>query len=217
LALFAHAVQSQESTPSPQDLSARDLAALTRLRERPAWLFPAADCPAGIMPAHDEDPHYVPGKCASDLAGCAEGCKSNDAGDCLALALALEERERGTETETDEPIFEALYLRACRLGIASGCTNRAAGMAYREPESAKANACAARTYQKTCRRDDAWGCTMYGFHLMRGKGVGKDPDLAIRMFRKACGFDEEFEACIKAKRLLKEIEEERRAQPESPD
>jgi TPR repeat protein len=157
------------------------------------------------MPKHDEDFDYFRGKCIGDLAGCADRCKSGDGGDCQVLALDLQ------EIDADEDVFEALYLRACRLGIASGCTNRAAGMTFREPRSAKSDACAARTYQKTCRRNDAWGCTMYGEHLMYGVGVGKDVELAIRMFRKACGFDEEFEACIKAKRLLKEIEEAQRS------
>jgi hypothetical protein len=212
LALFADAARSQPSTPSPPpELSTADLAALNRLRERPSWLFPATDCPADIMPSYEDDSAYVAGQCKGDLATCADRCKSDSAIDCYALALALE------RMETDVDVFQALYLRACRLGIPSGCTNRAAGMTYREPRSAKSETCAARTYQKTCRLNDAWGCTMYGEHLMYGDGVGKDVELAIRMFRKACGFDEKFEACVKAKRLLKEIEDERSEPPESPD
>jgi TPR repeat protein len=54
---------------------------------------------------------------------------------------------------------------------------------------------------------------MYGFHLMRGLGVQKDLDLAIHMFHRACGYDESFAACTKAKSLLKEIEDERGGKP----
>jgi TPR repeat protein len=52
---------------------------------------------------------------------------------------------------------------------------------------------------------------------MDGEGVKEDLDLAIRMFRRACRIDEEFEACTKAKGWLKAIEDERGLQPESPD
>jgi TPR repeat protein len=126
-------------------------------------------------------------------------------------------RAGDTGAEDGRHFSEALFLRACRLGITSGCTNRAAGMTHLAPETAESNACAARTLAQTCRRDDPWGCTMYGYHLMRGAGVQKDPDLAIRMFRRACRINESFAACTKAKLLLKKIEDERGAQPESPD
>jgi len=201
--------------PPPQDLSPRDRAALEKLRARPAWLFPATDCPADVMPGYDRDSGYVVGRCEGDLAGCAERCAADDGPDCYALALVLESRE--TETQSDEPVFEALYLRACRLGLATGCTNRAAGLTYRDPVTAASDACAARTFGETCSRDDAWGCTMYGFHLMSGRGVPKDLEQAARMFEKACGYDETFVACTKAKRLLKQIEDEGELQPESPD
>jgi TPR repeat protein len=213
LTLVGNASLSQQDAPVAQGLTPRDLAALSRLREQPTWLFPAAECPADVMPAYQEDSHYFAGKCKGDLATCADRCQANDGGDCYALALALEGME--TETQSDEVVFEALYLRACRLGVVSGCTNRAAGMTVREPESA--DACAARTFAQTCERDDAWGCTMYGYHLMTGRGVEKDLDRAARMFRRACGYDETFAACTKAKRLLQEIEDERAEQPASPD
>ena len=213
LTVSGPAALSQQNTPPPRSegFSLRDSAALDQLRQRPAWLFPVTDCPADVMPAYDEDSHYVEGRCEGDLAGCAERCQSNDGGDCYALALALEARE------TDEPVFEALYLRVCRLGLATGCTNRAAGMTYRESVTPESDACAARTFAKTCERNDAWGCTMYGFHLMNGRGAPKDLDAAARMFHKACGYDEAFVACTKAKSLLKKIEDERNALPESPD
>lgn len=201
--------------PPPQGPSPQDQAALDRLRARPAWLFPATDCPADVMPGYDRDSGYVAGRCEGDLAGCAARCEAEDGGDCYALALVLESRE--TETQSDEPVFEALYLRACRLGLATGCTNRAAGLVYRDPVTAESDACAARTFAETCSRDDAWGCTMYGFHLMSGRGVAKDLDQATRMFEKACGYDETFVACTKAKRLLKQIEDEKELQPGSPE
>ena len=70
------------------------------------------------MPGHDRDSGYVAGRCEGDIAGCAERCAADDGPDCYALALVLETRE--TETQSDEPVFEALYLRACRLGLVTG-------------------------------------------------------------------------------------------------
>jgi hypothetical protein len=98
----------------------------------------------------------------------------------------------------DNPVSEALFLRACTLGIVSGCTNRAAGMD-------RPDACAIRTFQVGCDRDDPWACTMIGFHLIRGIGIAQDRERARQALAKSCRFGEDDPACEYAKRLLNEI------------
>jgi hypothetical protein len=142
LVFFQSSSMSQESTPTAQDLTPQALAALNGLRERPNWLFPADECPADVMPWFEEDVHYPAGRCKPDLQPCVDRCESSDANACYALAVAVQ------ALETDDPISEALFLRACRLGIVSGCTNRAAGMTYLDPENPKSVPCAARTFRK---------------------------------------------------------------------
>jgi TPR repeat protein len=210
LTLYQGLARPDDSRPE-DSLPLQDRTALEILRARPPWLFPADACPADVMPAAETRLYYYPETCKADLAACAVDCQTNDANACFALALAVQALKR------DDPVSEALFLRACRLGLPTACTNRAAGMAHLAPESAAANACAARTFAATCKRNDPWGCTMYGFHLMRGVGVKKDLGMAAHMFRRACRIDAAFEACLKGKPLLKQIEDAEGPQPEPPD
>src|SRR5262249_32146117 len=100
------------------------------------------------------------------------------------------------------PVSEALFLKACTLGVVSGCTNRAANM-----HRPIGDACAVRTFQSACDRNDPWACTMIGFHLIRGIGIAKDRERARQALAKSCRYGEDDPACEYAKRLLKEIGE----------
>jgi hypothetical protein len=55
-----------------------------------------------------------------------------------------------------------------------------------------------------CDRDDAWACTMIGFHLVRGIGIAKDRERARRALVKSRRFGETDEACGFARQLMKE-------------
>lgn len=158
------------------------------------------------MPSTPIDSDYSLSRCQANLEACRARCEAGDGIECFALALSVQ------ALDTDFVIAEALFLRACRLGIAAGCTNRAAGMTYLGPSTPALNECAARTFRMSCERGDAWGCTMYGDHLMRGLGVPKDLDLAARMLARACTYDESFIACTRAKELLQKIANERARQ-----
>ncbi|MBO0755581.1 MAG: sel1 repeat family protein, partial [Bradyrhizobiaceae bacterium] len=100
----------------------------------------------------------------------------------------------------NNPVSEALFLKACGLGIVSGCTNRAAGM-----EDSGHSSCITQTFQRACDYNDPWACTMFGFHLSRGIGVAQDRERARQVLSKSCRFGETDQACSYARRLLKEI------------
>lgn len=159
----------------------------------PGWL-PAPDkCPADVMPARETPLDYSIEQCAAAPEGCLRSCRTGNASDCYAAALVLREIRHNR-------VSEALFLRACALGIVSGCTNRAAGM-----ERDEGPACAIQTYQKACDRDDPWACTMIGFHLARGIGVAEDRERARQALSKSCRFGESDQACEYAKRLMEEL------------
>jgi hypothetical protein len=200
----ASIAQGQSSTA--EDLTPQARAALTQLRDHPTWLFPAEECPADVMPRSEVTLRYPKGRCKPHLQSCLDDCASHDANACYALALAAQ------ELKTDNAIAEALFLRACRLGMVSGCTNRAAGMVVLEPDNPRSTPCAVRTYEMTCASDDAWGCTMYGYHLMAGKGVPQDLDQAARVLPKGCRHGPEDAACRKATSFIRWIEGERSKQ-----
>jgi len=207
--LFPCSALLQQSKTPEHALPPESEETLKQLRATPpAWLFPADACPADVMPGTEQRIDYGARFCRTHLRSCIEQCREEDASACYGLARMIE------DVDINDPTADPVFLRACRLGIASGCTNRASRMTYFKPVAPGADLCAARTFEKTCEQDDPWGCTMYGWHLMRGAGVQRNPDLAARVLRKSCQYDETFEACTRAKELLKEIGDTTR-QPES--
>lgn len=207
---FLSAAAMRQAVGAAADLSPRAQAVLNELRAQPDWLFPADACPADVMPQFEEEIYYLADDCKPHLRTCFDECKSDDANACYALALTVQ------ELDTDDAVAEALFLRSCDLGIPSGCTNRAAGMMTSSPETAELLACTARTFERTCGKDDAWGCTMLGFQQVRGAGVIKDLERAGHSAQKACAIARESEACKYAKALGQMIEDEGGTKPVFP-
>jgi len=160
---------------------------------RPDWLPDLDRCPADVVPPRAAKLEYDKERCAAALDQCLRNCRGGLAGDCYASALILQEVRKN-------PVSEALFLKACSLGIVSGCTNRAASM-----DGGHDDRCAIRTYEMGCDRDDPWACTMLGFHVVRGIGVTQDPERARQVLSKSCRFGETDPACGYAKGLLREI------------
>ncbi|TWB01638.1 sel1 repeat family protein [Bradyrhizobium stylosanthis] len=160
----------------------------------PDWLPRAEQCPADIMPSNAGAPAFSIEGCTAAVEQCLGRCRAGNAGDCYSAALVVQ------RTIKTGPLSDALFLRACKLGAASGCTNVAASM-----EDSGDYTCPNRTYELACDRDDPWACTMMGFHLIKGIGVEKNNDRARRVLAKSCRFGDLDEACSNAKAFLKEI------------
>ena len=139
--------------------------------------------------------HCQTGQMQSCLAECAQ----SDASACYWLAEALQEARVASQAS------EALFQRACQLGIVSGCTNRAAGLFNERRDELEAQACAARTYDKACQADDPWACTMQAMHLSRGLGVRQDRQQALKVLEKSCKYGPEDPACTYGQRLMSEL------------
>jgi hypothetical protein len=175
--------------------------ALTSLRQRPRWLFGDDRCPADVAPAAEQPAARKANACVADLRSCVARCQAHDGASCYAAALRVQ------ELQSDEPASEALFLQACRLGIMSGCTNRAAGIEKGNAPDEAAIRCAARTFELTCHAGDPWGCTMLGFHLMNGRGIGKDLDRAHQVLKQACvRYGKDDPACVRAMEMVEQIE-----------
>lgn len=173
-------------------------AALGRLSRRPAWLFPFTQCPADAFPGTEVSLQYQGEACAADLAACIDRCESNDANACYAAALRVQ------ELKAPPDYAEALFLKACRGGMASGCTNRAAGMLMPASPGAEPWPCVNRTFEAMCGRSDPWACTMWGASLLHGNGVPRDLDRARSILPKGCLLGEDDPACEAARKLLVE-------------
>jgi len=183
--------------PAPSPLEQ----ALVTLRHRPAWLFEPDRCPADVMPATEQGTKMLEDLCVNDLPACLDRCQARDPSGCYSAALRVQ------QLRSDVAASEALFLRACRLGSMSGCTNRAAGMTKNGDEGEAAVRCAVRTFQRTCQANDPWGCTMLGWHLIEGQGIERDLDRARRALNQACvPFGDEDPACVRAKELLEQVD-----------
>jgi hypothetical protein len=160
----------------------------------PDWLSKADACPADVMPAQSGDPpEFSTELCTAAVDQCLNRCRTGHAEDCYAAAIVVQKAKDG-------PLAQALFQKACSLGIVSGCTNRAA-----KEDSEQNNSCSIRTYELACNHDDPWACTMMGLHLVRGIGIEKDPTKARKMLSKSCRFGPDDQACRVGKALLKEI------------
>jgi hypothetical protein len=173
--------------------------ALHELGQKPPWLFPATECPADVFPTTETRVTYVGTACDPDLKWCLDRCEASEGNGCYAAALRIEELKAAPQYS------EALFLRACSLGVASGCTNRASGMLVLESQRADSWPCANRTFEAMCNRDDPWACTMWGASLARGSGVGQDLKRALEVLPKGCRFGREDEACAAALKLQDEL------------
>lgn len=162
--------------------------------KKPRWLFFDHRCPADVFPDHIVQLNYDAMHCARAMPSCLLQCESGQGNSCYALALHAEEKKLML-------VAQALFQRACLLGIVSGCTNSAS---YR---AEKQLSCAIKTYDMACARNDPWGCTMFGTHLSHGDGVARNPELARRVLEKSCDLMPDFEACNWAKVRLDELNE----------
>lgn len=170
------------------------------LLEKPKWLFGEDICPFEVFPKVEDDKFYSFESCAENADICLEKCKDNDGAACYSLAVSIQ-MKKGLE----QYISEFLFLRACKLGYISGCTNRAARILNDHPNDDKFLKCAADTFEKSCEKDDPWGCTMFGDILFRGIIRPKDEEKALQVLAKSCKYGDADAACVKAKELIEEI------------
>jgi hypothetical protein len=170
--------------------------ALERIAAAEGAATTATACPLQLMPAHLSGMPFTSGFCAGGrLRDCAEEC---DAGSGIACYHAAVELQADAATE---PRAQALFLRGCRLGVASACTNAAAGLDH--AGGAPSAACTVPTYQRTCEvAADAWGCTMLGAALLEGRGTARDPARARQVLDRACELEPDGPACAGARGLL---------------
>ena len=169
------------------------------------WVKEAGQCPASLLPRQVSTAYLMGDTCKLNLALCFMKCEAGDAGACYWLGYDVQQAGGSSVTA------DVLFQRACKLGVASGCTNRAAAMSAQAPQDMAVQRCAVRTYSKTCAHNEPWGCTMYALHLSRGLGVKADPDLALRMLARSCQYGKDDPACSNAMALKQEILEKRQA------
>jgi hypothetical protein len=176
-----------------------------RLAAHPTWLPDPTECPAKILPArfatHDtwDDTAARGGR----LLYAVRACESGDRDHCYAAAQELLAEDQASAAA------QSLFLAACHLGIASGCTNAAA--------SRPLDDCSLATYEASCDPgDDPWGCAMLGHSLVRGDPRHRDLQRARTVLPKACRISEDDPACQAASQILESLDNMPSAGPGAP-
>jgi hypothetical protein len=168
------------------------------------WAGDLARCPADLIPATSQPDynHGVKAQCetASSQPACMAACKAGKGEYCYWLGVALQTLEQ------DDRASDILFQRSCKLGVASGCTNRAATLMPERPAKVDAQSCPARTFERTCEANDPWGCSMYGFILGGDKSNPRNRQKALEVLKKSCRFGEEDPACRAALAMRKNLE-----------
>lgn len=195
--------QTQNQTQNQNTSEAKFEQVFKLLTEKPKWLFDDLDiCPMEIFPKKAIRLKYLTKPCAENAEFCLDKCRENEGNACYSLAALIQEK-KGLEQEYSEPLF----LRSCKLGIISGCTNRAAFIFNTARGNEKSLKCAADSFESSCDMGDPWGCAMFGRLLYLGFGVSKDSEKALKVLSKSCKNGDESEACKAGKSLIEEIKQ----------
>jgi len=131
-------------------------------------------------------------ECTPDSVRCRQACTTGDAHSCVALALEIDRTKDAHEAQD-------LYERACRLGLATGCTNWGAHV-WTHCKNVSST-CLARVFDKTCKSGDPWGCGMVARLLVENSKSPLDHARGIIMLEQACD-----EAPITCRMLARYVE-----------
>ncbi len=176
------------------------------VQQNQPWQAQKYKCPADIAPKErglfKKNEERVDPEAIDKLKHYYQQCSGENKGyACYNLALGLESLNYDHESDV-------VFQEACRLGVPSGCTNRAAAMLNKNPDNEKMTVCTAKSFAKACEWKDPWGCTMYADQLTTGNGVSKNNGLALEVMRDSCLYGEDDPACSTAKRLEQMIKGE---------
>lgn len=199
-ALILFGCSKFEPKLSPEQTISKTEQVIETLKTQPEWLNENIVCPTEIIPKNEKEILYLDEGCENNPKRCLEDCKNEDGNACYSLAILIQDRINIQQIETLQ-----LFYRSCKFGIISGCTNYAATKFNIEKSEAEPEKCLVDTFEKTCERDDAWGCTMFGMFLIEGQGRPQNLEQAAKVLQKACKNGLEDDACKNAKLLEQKI------------
>ena len=160
-------------------------------------------CPASSSPIIQillaSAPNSTINICEDNQSKCYQLCLKNDGVACYFSALSLQDANYKFTAEQ-------LFQRSCELGIASGCTNRTAGMLnFAEHLTTEQKKCIFSTFEKTCDWRDPWGCTMFADQLISEENTEPNYKKALNVLNYSCKYGGGDPACQSAKELRKFI------------
>ncbi|KZN43295.1 hypothetical protein N474_14665 [Pseudoalteromonas luteoviolacea CPMOR-2] len=156
-----------------------------------------SQCPVEFFPKSNVAYKNFIEYCSVNASLCLELCNKGDANYCSSLA-------NYTQNNLESEYYsEALFSKACKLGLVSACTNRASGLIKYNGDASLD--CAVKTFELACSQKDEWGCTMFGAYLAQGQGVERDFNRALEVLKVSCKNGIEDPACQYAQSISNQI------------
>ena len=197
-------MRSRVSKPRSPDEIRKEITVLIAKRQADQeWMNPGG-CPSAAATTSALPPSVAVSTCEHDPVHCLSKCDEGNGAFCYSLALVIQRHDT-----IENAVANILFRKACRYGIASGCTNAASPLS--DSDDPETLACAARTFEAVCANGDPWGCAMDGMMKMRGLGGQPDHEGARRSIDRTCELAAamEFpEPCERAKELKTMLEKE---------
>jgi uncharacterized protein len=125
----------------------------------------------------------VPDVCESDLNACRTACFDGNAEACFYTAT-----KNTAAGEDDEADPMPLYERACKGGLAIGCTNWAAGylLGGYDVEHQPPLGCLYRLFAKACNAGEPFGCSMTARMHLEWPRTAIDKWIGFNQLANAC-------------------------------
>lgn len=117
--------------------------------------------------------------CNHNRSACRKACFSGDGDSCFNLAIAV---QLDGDLHNDE--ISDYFKRACRSGLASGCTNWAAGEWL--GSSSREWSCLYRIFDRSCDSGEPFGCSMTARMLIEESRTPFDRWVAFVQLTNAC-------------------------------
>lgn len=173
------------------------------MSKNPIFINNLERCPADTSPNKKakflQDDTILAAYCQKNTLACYKKCEHDQGYACYFTALSLQQAHQVQAAEQ-------LFQRGCELGVASACTNRAAGaMTFMESLSLERKQCITRTFEKSCRWNDPWGCTMYASELIKNDDSKESYDKALDALIMSCVYGKSDPACTQGLELKRYI------------
>ncbi|WP_173911626.1 hypothetical protein [Acinetobacter sp. Marseille-Q1618] len=174
-----------------------------RMSKNPIFVNNLDKCPADTSPdkkaKSPQNYSTVAAYCRENTLACYKKCEDNQGDACYFTALNLQQAK---QTQTSEQLFQ----RGCELGVASACTNRAAGaMTFVDSLTLERKQCITRTFEKSCNWNDPWGCTMYAAELINNDDSKQTYDKALDALIMSCVYGKSDPACVRGMEIKQYI------------
>ena len=169
------------------------------MSKNPLFVNNLDQCPADTSPNKPvkSPQNYIAAAtyCQENPLACYKKCENNQGYACYFTALSLQQANQKQSAEQ-------LFQRGCELGVATACTNRAAGaMIFMDTLTLERKQCITRTFEKSCRWNDPWGCTMYASELIKNDDSKETYEKALDALIMSCVYGKTDPACVQGLEL----------------